>query len=1021
MARFARSTTQQLGLLLLSAALGGCPQGSETGGPALKVVGLEPRTIAAVVDQPVVLEVRYTLEDGTPAEPSEVVELGTLGVPTAGANRPAMVSTFTSLGVGHRQYVVTPQLYARMEYGQRARSCATCPFAETGLVVLEPRPPTQAVVPLDGPTLSLAVGESRRLAGLTHGTVQSTLNRPQSWATNAEVTLTSADPAIARVEAGRLIGVAPGTTVATLTAVKEATATSPAGTVSNIVTVTVVQAPLAPPADGRRPLFALRMDGNEGGARWKQPHPISQLVVDAQNAPVAVGTPYGNISDLSINERPALLAQWTGTGFETLPLGRPGEEVVSPHLAIDARDVRHVVYRNIAEPRWLNRPMEHLTLATLAPGQSAFTLRSLPLGSAPDALAPADTVIDHTISTSTLAIAAREGGGVWAAWLFLISHNGADGESCEARLRLAEVPPTGAMQVQDVASFRRRFFRSCDAAALFERQEEESRTVVFDVTRRPGMTPDLVLEVGRDEERPWSGRYALEGATWKRTDYLSAAELRAQDIPFGPFALFPPRPVVEGSAPFWVHWGPPALPAAFVDPWPDPVVARGEPFVVQLGDRSWVGNQHMLLKRRDPFAGELFDDPTPRWFEGSNDNRTFQTPRRQWRVEGADARSGRIHMAITRDLKMEHVVVTAPRLAREGSPESEGRSIELGTATPQLRVAPSGSRWHFANRTALGVRLARSSAADQPWQFAAMPERDVDLLPAIAEHAGKVWAFTQPFTGAGMKLLVSADQGATFTVAGTLTTQNRVRELVIRGGLLFALCLPTSGGAGELLRIDLSDTSLTPRDLAPALLPTTLPDGVHLHDAGDGVAMLLRTAARSWRIVRWSDAGALIENATFVHGTGTVPDELDETSVLVEPGGVVTGLARSGRPEIRRRDAGSGTLRLVGSLGDDAFGSHASPLRTGAGKLAIPLTVRTAQRDCWQVALRLSDDDGATWRTGPSLRPHGGCGQGVGSAGVQGGFVTMQVGDNESFRGFQEADGVGGNRMRQLLLRASVP
>lgn len=680
-----------------------------------------------------------------------------------------------------------------------------------------------------------------------------------------------------------------------------------------------------------------------------------------------------------------------------------------------------MVYRNIAEHRWVGQPQEHLTLASLTPGDAAFTLRALPLGERPDTQAPPDTIIDRTISTSTLAITAREGGGVWVAWIFLLGHSGDDGDGCEARLRLAEVPPTGAMQVQDVARFSRAFFRKCEASALFERIEEDSRTVVFDVTRRPGQTPDLVLEVGRDEERPWSGRYALEGTTWQRSDYLTAADLRAQNLPFGPFALFPPRPSVDGSVPLWSHWGPPANLATFMDPWPEPVVGRGEPFVVQLGDRTWLGNQHMLLMRRDPFRGQTFDDPTPRWFEGSNDNRTFQTPRLQWRVEGADARGGRIQMAITRDLQMDHVVATVPRLARETTPESDGRAIELETNAPNVRVAPSGVRWHFANRTALGVRLGRSIAADQPWQFATMPERDVDLLPAIAEHDGKVWAFTQPFTGTGLKVLVSMDSGATFTVSRTLTTQNRVKALVVRGGLVFALCLPTSGGQGELLRIDLSNSTAAPTDLATALLPLRLPDGVHVHDAGDGVAVLLRTAARSWRIVRWSDAGSLVENATFQHGAGTAPDDLDDTKVLIEAGGVVTGLAASGRPEIRRRDPGSATFRLVGTLGDDAFGSSSAPLRPAPGKLLIPLTVRTL-RDCWQLALRISDDDGATWRTGPGVRSGGGCAQSITHASVQSGMLTLQVGDNESFRGFQEADAVSAApRQRQLLQRVAVP
>lgn len=1012
----ARLVSQSAGVVLLALLFTGCPPARS--GPTLIITGLEERRIAAIVDQPVVLEVQYALEDGTPTEPFEVVELGTLQVPVDPPNRASLASTFTSLVVGHRRYELTPQLYAQALYGQRARACADCPFVDTGLTItIEPRPATTGLVPLDGPELSLAVGEARQLSALTFGTVKSTVNAPQSWSTLAAVTLASADPAIARVESGKLIGVAPGTTVVTLTPAK---AFPTQAALSTIVTVTVVQAPLGPPPDGRRRLFALRMDGNEGGSRWRQPHPIAQLVIDSRGAPVAVGTPYGNIAGLSVNERPALLSQWTGTGFETRSLGRTGEEVVSPHLAIDARDVRYVVYRNIAEHRWVGQPQAHVTLATLAPDEQAFSLRTLPLGDSPDTQAPADTIIDRTISTSTLAITAREGGGVWVAWVFLISHSGDDGERCEARLRLAEVPPSGPLQVQDVARFSRSFFRKCEASALFERNEEESRTVVFDVTRRPGQTPDLVLEVGRDQERPWSGRYALEGTTWQRTDYLTAADLRAEGIPFGPFALFPPRPSVDGSVPLWSHWGPPANLATFMDPWPEPVVGRGEPFVVQLGDRSWLGNQHMLLMRRDPYRGQTFDDPTPRWFEGSNDNRTFQTPRLQWRVEGADARAGRIHLAITRDLQMDHVVATTPRLARETSPESEGRPIELETNAPSVRVAPSGVRWHFANRTAQGVRLGRSVAADQPWQFATMPERDVDLLPAIAEHDGKVWAFTQPFTGAGLKVLVSMDSGATFTVSRTLTTQNRVKELVVRGGLVFALCLPTSGGQGELLRIELSNAT-TPIDLAPAVLPIRFPDGVHVHDAGDGVAVLLRTAARSWRIVRWNDAGSLVENAAFQHGAGTVPDDLDDTKVLIEPGGVVTGLAASGRPEIRRRDTGSATLRLVGSLGDDAFGSSGGPLRAAPGKLIIPLTVRTL-RDCWQLALRISDDDGATWRTGPVLRSAGGCAQSVTHANVQGGFLTMHVGDNESFRGFQEADSVGsGPRQRQLLFRVAAP
>lgn len=981
---------------------------------SLVVTGLEPRTLPAVVGQAVEWEVTFRDGAGALVEPARIEVLGSIRLPGTGA-RDLLVEREV-LEPGRHLLRVTPLAVKPLTVGLEVWACDACVAAQHGSVTLEPDPPVDRVVSLVGAELTLVTGEARAVPTLAVGTTLGPNTSTQTFAWGAPRVVESGDPSIARVEAGRVQGVAVGTTTLSVRV-------SPvdAGMLAVTVPVRVIAGDAGvPPAEGLYRTFAARIDPNMGGSRHLQPPLYEQLKVDGRGRPVTVGVLFGSIEQKTTSWLPALVGQWTGSGFETLLLGRPGEAVRSPRLAIDERDRRYVLYRDRGGR---STPAMFLAEFDADTAPDALRVRELPVRTDPRQFGD-----ERDVTTWLMGIAPRRGGGAWVAWVHSEGELSSGPSTCTLRLRLAEVTDDD-VQTRDVAVTTLTGAQTCQTKHLFSFDADGDGTLLIEPTRRPGATPDLVV---RGIPGVADGRLVELDGGWTNEPLFPEIPAPFRDR-LEPWVLFPPIAPSRGSTPGWTWWNGFSPDQGFVPwsqegqleytpaRWPEPIVGGGEPFALQDGERTWLGNEHpgVLLRRRGN-ARYFFDDPTPRWFDGGTGGRLFSGERRQWFTQGVFSGDGRLHLTMFREDELAYGVVDPPRPASATDAESSGVLLQRGTdpwLPTSLSLTADGVRYVALrkqnaelNTLPIGAahnpwspvfledrRLERSAAPGQPFERVTLPT-GVWAFAAVVAHGGSHWAVG---SGAGgLRLLRSTDAGRTFDAVFTQPAAAPLRSVVVvNGTVLFALCVPTSGDS-ELWRVDVSAASPTATNVATAF-STPLPSVAQqatLVSSGDGVVVFAGASPTSERAWRVSGAGALVELLTLTVPASSVG--LQRQTLFADGATFVGATDRA----LVRRLVGQPGFTEVQPLPADTM-TWTTVVRPTPGMLVLP-TVRRTGNDCWRVASLVSTDDGARWAPGPLTRPRGGCLQLPWQAVASAGEVLLAMSDNDSLRAFEQGDDI---------------
>lgn len=220
--------------------------------------------------------------------------------------------------------------------------------------------------------LSLAVGEVRPFIAYPATAPVPNLNPDvyplRSWSDDP-LGYAVDDGAVASVSAdGVITGVSTGDTLLHITAGEAATE----------VAITVVDAPLAPPGEGRWPVIDYRIDLLEAPVYGRGVRE-AKVAVDPRGWP-RLAAPFHPGRGASLSEKsfvdlpPMVLTRWTGTGFGYEFLGEPWESNGQPVLAIGSDGHEWMMLRNELFDRlelW-DRP------ADAAPG--SWTKRRLPTG-----------------------------------------------------------------------------------------------------------------------------------------------------------------------------------------------------------------------------------------------------------------------------------------------------------------------------------------------------------------------------------------------------------------------------------------------------------------------------------------------------------------------------------------------------------------------------------------------------------------------------------------------------------------
>lgn len=997
--------------------------------PSLTVIGLEPRALGTTVGVAVEWEVTFRDATGGLKEPSRVEPFGTNRVSPQDS-----IIEQTVLEPGRRTLKVTPLKLQQVSVGLEVWACDDCVATQHGSVDVQPDPPVDDLVSLVGTQVSLAVGEARALPALTMGTAPSGIGTAR-WAWPAPITLTSNDAAVVRIERGRIRGVGVGTA----SVVARAVGTN-GSSITTSIDVTVTDAGLGAPKEGLHTPFTIAIDSNEGGSRHLQPPLFEQLKVDTLGRPVTLGVLFGSIKNRTTLWRPALVAQWTGSGFETLAIGRAGEAAVSPRLAVDETNHRYVVYRNLG-----GRSSPGVVLADFdaSTEPEAIRYRSLPVREG-----DAEYADTRDVTSWLMGIGPRAGGGAWVAWVHSEGELSSGPSACVLRLRVAEVFGD-QLRMQDAARLEYEHPTTCQTKHLFRADADGAGTLLVDTTRRPGLPPDLVVRGVPGFE---TGRLVEENGAW-RFEAIFPEIPRAFRERMEPWVFFPPVTPVGDGVSGWTWWNGFTPDDGFVlwssngvlessnERWPDPVVGLGEPFALQAGTRTWLGNEHpgVLLRRRG--GGRYFvDDPTPRWFAGGTDGRIFSTERGRWLTQGAFSGDGRLHLTIANNQVMKYGVVDPPVQATTTSAETSGvllqRAVDDAWAPVGLSVASSGARFVSLRRLnaelatlPIGAahnpwfpvflserRLLRSSGPQQPFEVVTVAPQGVQAWAEVTEHAGATWAIGWQL--GQLHVLRSTDGGRSFTSAFAQASPSPTNVLAM-GRFLYAACSPISGST-HLWRFDLGTPGFAPVDLG-LTVPTPLPatTSLRLLPSEGGLTVAVRSGASNLVLWRYSAAGALIENVTLAVPQGGAG--LNMQTLLVE-GGAVWGATDK---VLIRRLAGASAFAPVKMLGTE-YQSWSQTLRVRGGVLAVPLLRRTGP-DCWKVALQASTDEGTSWTDQGLVREQGGCLQLPWVSTIEGGEVLLAMGDNDSLRAFELGDDIRQEGtwlfpdLDALFVRARVP
>lgn len=948
-----------LSLCVVAASV--CACGTKPSQELLTQTGLEPRKVRVTAGVAFEYDVQFRNAAGVLTEPGYLDVLGTPRVDLNNPSTPTATYEDTLVEPGHHRYRVTPIELKTIRLGVEWRTCSTnaCPLTQAQGLELQVEPRVEFLHPLAGSTISLGVGEKRQASLLPWGTTRGDLENSRiAWAWGAPVMLSSSDPRIARIVDGRIEGVAPGS----------ATVTATSGEASVTLNVTVTATALGPPREGLHPVFD-RVDTNEGGARHLQPPLFQQLHVDSRGYPVTLGVHFGNLAGQSMRWLPASVAQWTGTGFEQVRVGRPGDAVVGPRLVLDSTDRRYVLYRS--------RNGMVSSSIVVADFDADATDERVRYRDLPVRAEPPEYEEQRDVTTFAYGMTARTGGGVWVAWVVTEGDLNSGPVVCDVRVRLAEVT-ADAVRVQEVAVAKTIPKNTCTSKSVYRVGEDENSTVFL--SQGSGAAPDIFLS-GLAEFRPEHRdvRFSLgaDGA-WTMSDVEPT-----KHWPGGPVSTIPD------------------------DDWPDGIVGDPEPFRIEAGGEVWLGNEHPGVLKRGPFV----DDPSPRWFPGTNLNTgSFSTDRRNWLTQGVAGTPTRLHQTVGQGLALAYGVVDLPVRATTTGAETSGRLLTTAQQPwmpTELSVTSDGARFVALRRqnaslitqrigeaynpwvpTFLDERqVVRASAPEQPFAPVTLPANVTLLGPIVREGSTTMAIGSGP---AGLLLLTSTDAGLTFATTRTQAVGGTPTGVVHVGGAFLVVCKPVSGNI-EVWRVGVTTADSTTRSLTA---PNLRADG-KLVASNTTAAWLERVAPNTMRLLRWDVDGTLVENVQL---TGDVNFD----TVFAEGPNLWAATAGT----VFRRGAGANSFSPAVTLeGRVEFRTAFARIRSG---LLANVVMKRVKPDCFQAALITSTDEGATWSTPTLLRPTGGCLQlpWQVEATEDGTGVALALSDNQSLRAWEYADGV---------------
>ncbi len=872
-----------------------------------------------------------------------------------------------------------------------------CPTQHFGDIILETPPDLARLQPVVADPLRLAVGERRNLPVLTWGYLDDTPSH-----LHADYTVESADPAVAAIEGHEVTGVAPGTTTVTF-----ASGLAPTST----ITVEVVDAPLGPPGEGAHPVLDVPDYNN-----WKyDASHVHRLALDSAGVPVVVARHDPGILYVGLGYYPAIVAEWTGTGFEGQFVARPKETANVPHLTLDERDRRYVLYNAIGYT-W-----RHFALAERAAdgGPDDWTYRDLPTRPWLDRSTERELVrIDGSWSpeftTSFLAMTPRAGGGVWAAYLVngfelagLAPSN--DAIPCQLTLRLLEVTDD-AVQAWDVARWVTfEHFGVCD----------HDIGSIFLGPPQPGDTfPTIIVHGG-----------ICEGESCNNMSPGTFA-LFAQGTEYEGYELTPPPyPKRAYDNRFFFEDGQWKTELFRVDP-EDPEASRDRAHYPRdtgggevewffygasgfaVGDNRWHGFWTVgPLLRYPPEGGGFWDDPSPRLAPSdSGYGQTWTHVHRNWELVGFDNDNRHLDQLVIYMTKLYFTRATPAVPATRDSDDTAGRLVS-DMEEPQLFVGPPLRTPGGATLVMLQRVITDNVGYYDPyfehWLGAgllsrqASPTEAFSPVPDVGAGFHLAAAGSRVFSATGGGLQVSDDDGLTFSpVAGV---SGFVRGLAAVGPAVFLTNYTTTPQPAPHLWFS-PDAGVTPyTDLLDGLGATGIPVNQALFPGTDDVLLILMPYERQLRFLRFDAAGQLVGDETLTFENFYPDRQLRGTRLF--SGVALYQNATNGMLAWQPGATGLAPLAPwpANFRMDKPIGGGCPALQLPSGRLVAGGRL-LEDPDRARAALITSDDGGLTWSAPRLVRPDGGQGQHVVGLALDGEDLLITLWDNASMRAWLHDD-----------------
>lgn len=1048
--------------------------------PIPTVIGMEPRAIQALPGERVEIDVRMTDADGQPFEPYSFEWWSAIDRLEGGAgwssenglmcDAEPSVETL-SPGVRRLSFVAgrrgqcTINVRIKTCGGLRDIPCINSESADFGPVFVNIMGgDTASVAPMQ-PSVTIVPGESRPVWAIPMlEPDKDGLRYPsgQSW------TVSVSDSSVAVVDGTRRVkGVAPGSTEIEFRS-GDAVATIP---------LTVVSGTVGAPPDGRMRMEVIDFDGiTDTGDIRDVPATLTnpifphkhRMSLDSRGWPSAVF----EVSAVGVHWHGVLQMEWTGSGFGIQQVGDPFENYWQPQYAVDKAGTRFVATQSSL--------MQGLHLAVQKPGYEPgrWDFYPLPRRIDIDGAADDDMLIQGDVQLDTdregISILKRPDGGVWVAYV-VWHHDRTDPETpCVRLLRLATATADG-VQVRDVEELRfSEGVNGCEAAA--KKQAREVANLLL-MPPAPGRNlPDiLLLEQELNVKFSYPRLYRADGGQWNRTDWPidGLLEDNLSSMYRLPVEAAVPAPVPQDEAARLVwsmnfdtfsdelelaYFGSPfddgPYPVCFCDPG-DPV----ELFALQNDGSVWVGDGNLSPLLKFTRNGRLVRDYPELQIPAAGETDEWVGMNNVWGWAADDSRF--FFMVNHSGCRLDLVVITPPRMARDDAPDTEGARLgDLLTAT-ELNLRPmelpdgsvmlqAGGRFDLARNHELdplsGLWRAAPPAVSgggAGWSkvMQPLPMQDYqspEQFFALDSHPGVIFGiWTSRHTGID-ELVESHDGGATWTnpreLGGFI-----FKAVQVGKGLAFITHQPVDGADGgrptEVGTWFLQDMTvdepiiveLGARVPVPSNQYSQIGSRLNILPLPDGFMVLMSLDGTAWRsgrldIRKYDSTGTLVDSCV-----SDVRESL-EMDLSTAEAFDVAGDSDTGVIMLRHEAKGAGA-EYHAYYSFDLFRTEAESILPGFweppmkavrmddGSLAFLGTMNVApdlERAAWTVTA-----DGESWSDPSLLRPEGGFDQEIwGATATSDGKVLVILGDNQLWR----AGGTGLNQvMDGIALRVPQP